>query len=343
MWKHLSHEERYLISKLCSCGYSMRRIARILSRAPSTISREIRKGKCSQIEGGALLTRYEPGHAEVVTARRAAAKGAPVKIGRDHATAQALERYLSEKRYSPYAALAAARAAGELHTRICCNTLYSYIRKGVLDVDEKRVLRRYRKQGVMHGSDRRRAKTGGKSIDERPPNVSSRHEFGHWEGDLVVSPRGSSRAVLTLLERKTRMLFAVLIENKSQAAVNSGLNLIERALGRTFPLIFKSITFDNGSEFLDASTMSESVFGSGRRIGEIYYAHPYRSSERGSNENANRLLRRAFPKGTPFDRVSQRDLLHHVAWVNAYPRRILKGKCANELYAEEVKKLLAAS
>jgi len=159
----------------------------------------------------------------------------------------------------------------------------------------------------------------------------------------VVGPRGSSRAVLTLLERKTRMLFAVLIENRSQAAVNSGLDLIEQTLGRSFPMIFKSITFDNGSEFLDARAMSTSGFGSNKRIGEIYYAHPYRSSERGSNENANRLIRRAFPKGTSFDLVSPRDLLQHVAWVNAYPRRIFNGKCANDLYAEEVKKLLAVS
>ena len=89
----------------------------------------------------------------------------------------------------------------------------------------------------------------------------------------------------------------------------------------------KTVTFDNGSEFLNFQALERSATGEKRF--EVFYAHPYSSWERGSNENANGLMRRFFPKGTDFSKVSIRRINAAAAWINSYPRRILNGLSAN--------------
>ncbi len=102
---------------------------------------------------------------------------------------------------------------------------------------------------------------------------------------------------MTLVERKTRMLRVRKLSDKTQASVLQALKAIERSMGvGPFRSMFKSITADNGSEFLDVEQMERSGFSKKRRV-KLYYAHPYSSWERGSNENANRMVRRFVAKG----------------------------------------------
>lgn len=95
--------------------------------------------------------------------------------------------------------------------------------------------------------------------------------------------------------------------------------------------MFKSITADNGSEFLNHTGIKEAA-----GCGEVYYAHPYSSWERGSNENGNKILRRFIPKGTDINNVTEEELQRYEDWVNNYPRRILKYKTANEIFEQAV-------
>lgn len=344
----LSYEERIKIRALLTAGHTRAEIAYYLNRSRSCIGREINRGLCEQkIKKRKVSIRYEPDFAEKCHATAQSKKGRKLKIGSDHETAAALDRYVIEERYSPAAAVMKAAANGEMKTRIARSTYYEYIHKGVTAVEEKHL--RYgfnpRKKEPLSFEQRRTSRhvRAGESIEHRPKHVLRRREFGHWEGDLVIGARKAGPAILTLVERKTRMLFATKISDTRTSSVVDAFDRIERKLGSLIRPIFKSITFDNGHEFRDADGIKRSIEQrdpGGERIGKIYYAHPYCSSERGSNENINRMLRIAFPKGTDFSTVSDDELACQVLWINNYPRAILNGKCAEECFEKELNSLL---
>ena len=170
-------------------------------------------------------------------------------------------------------------------------------------------------------------------LEDRPDHVDDREEFGHWEIDLVVGPTNASNAaLLTLLERKTRTLICRKLPDKSQASVLRALKTIERELGTVeFRKQFKSITADNGSEFLDVEALQRSAFSKQQRT-TLFYAHPYSSWERGSNENANRMLRRFIAKGRDISTFTHRTVMDITHWINNYPRRLLLYKSPQQCF-----------
>ncbi len=102
-----------------------------------------------------------------------------------------------------------------------------------------------------------------------------------------------------------------------------------------FKAVFKFITADNGSEFLDYEALEASVLGTFSRT-RIYYAHPYSSWERGSNENANRIIRRFIPKGCDISKFTHKQIKRIEEWINNYPRKILDFKTAEEMFTQEL-------
>ena len=119
----------------------------------------------------------------------------------------------------------------------------------------------------------------------------------------------------------------MLTKNKTQAEVLRALRKLARKMKGNFAEVFKTITADNGSEFLDGEGIKKAI-----RCSEIYYAHPYSSWERGSNENGNRMLRRFIPKGTDIGKITAKQLRAIETWLNNYPRKILAYQTANEVY-----------
>lgn len=129
-------------------------------------------------------------------------------------------------------------------------------------------------------------------------NAKDRSEFGRWEGDLVTSPRdGENGAFLTVIERKTRFYYMIPIKNKKSKSVYIAINKLNKLYGDDFRKIFKSITFDNGSEFARFKDIEKKPGTKVYRT-KVYFAHPYASSERVSNEKCNQLIRYYIPKGT---------------------------------------------
>lgn len=126
----------------------------------------------------------------------------------------------------------------------------------------------------------------------------------------------------------------MMIPDKTRESVVQALDRLERRYGKMFSTIFKTITVDNGGEFSDCEGMERSVFKSRGRRTKIYYCHPYCSSERGSNEKQNQMIRRKFPKGTNFDKVSQKEVKAVEQWLNNYPRKSLGWKSANDVFQE---------
>ena len=234
-------------------------------------------------------------------------KGRGLKIGHDHRLARHIEEKIKNERWSPDAIIGNIKAEGlQFERSICTKTLYNYIDKGIFaDISNKDLW--VKKDGAKRGYRKIRTvalnNKNGKSISERPKEADERTEQGHWEIDLVVGKQGTRPVILTLVERKNRKSLYVLVKNKTQKEVIAAIRRVRRRVGGDFSDVFKSITADNGSEFLDSEAMKKAA-----KCGEIYYAHPYSSWERGSNENGNRILRRFVPKGTDIGKLTEEDL-----------------------------------
>lgn len=183
----------------------------------------------------------------------------------------------------------------------------------------------------------------GESIEQRPEEIDEREEFGHWEGDTVYSVKGkrkTTRALLTLTERKTRKEIIIAIPNRKAETVVKALDALERKLGaRRFRAIFKSITFDNGTEFAAAEELERSCVNKRLPRTKVYFCHPYSSWERGTNENTNGMIRRRFPKGTNFAAVTNAQIAQAENWINNYPRKILGYKSSEIVFRECLREL----
>lgn len=347
--KYLNENERYVIEVELAAGTSKSEIARKLKRARCTIQREITRGLVEQMDGntGKTYLVYKADWAQKAAKRRWQAKGTALKIGHDFDTAETLERLIRDNKWSPDAALGYAIKNKLISTIITTPTLYSYIKAGVLSITEKDLprqgaQRKKNKEIYRHAHHNIR----GKSIEARPKEASARNTFGHWEGDLIVGKKGTKTVCLTLVERMTRYVITRELPSKQAANVVNAFDYLEKCYGRRFMDIFKTVTFDNGTEFADFEGMEKSRYKS-RRDEEgkggrclIYYAHPYCSRERGSNENCNGLLRRAgIKKSSNIALLGTEAVKQATAWVNNLPRRILGYQTAKEAFEKEVANL----
>ena len=146
--------------------------------------------------------------------------------------------------------------------------------------------------------------------------------------------KGSGSAcLLTLTERKSRREIIRKLPDKTQDSVIRELDVLERQLGRKgFSQMFKTITADNGSEFLNSRLMERSCLSRRKQRTQVFYAHPYSAYERGTNENINRMIRRFIPKGTDISRYTKREIKRIEQWLNTYPRKILDYMTPQEAY-----------
>jgi IS30 family transposase len=146
--------------------------------------------------------------------------------------------------------------------------------------------------------------------------------------------------LLVLVERKSRKTLLFKLRSQTQKEVHRQIEQYEKKIGfKRFREVFKSITVDNGSEFLDWRNLERSSVSikQGAARTRIYYCHPYHSWERGTNEQVNGHLRRFIPKGCSIAKYSTKEILDIQEWINNYPRKILNGKSANEAIQEEIK------
>lgn len=342
-WKQISEKERYKIEALYEQGLSPAQIGNTLNpkRDRRTIERELKRGLVEQKRMNPSFKKNEPlciiketYKADVAQMRhniQAANKGRGLKIGNDQKLADYIESKIKNEKWSPDVIIGRLKAKGwGYKTTICTKTVYNYIDKGIFrevtnkDLWVKKDGCRKRNYGKIRTVALNNKK--GKSITERPKEAEERGEAGHWEIDLVVGKQGTKPVILTLVERKARKSLYVLAKNKTQKEVIAAIKRARRRVSGDFSAVFKTITADNGSEFLDSEAIKKA---SG--CVEVYYAHPYSSWERGSNENSNRILRRFVPKGTDIGKLTAKELQRIEDWVNNYPRKIHNYKTANEM------------
>lgn len=338
-YKHLTEIERYKIEAYLKDKKKAWQIAELLGKSERTIQREIKRGTVILLNSE--LMEYKAYCADVAQRKyyeNAANKGRGYKIGNDHELVEYIERMIIEGKYSPDAVIGRIKLEGKrFKTTICTKTLYNYIDAGLflqltnkdLQVKKDGKKRTYKKTKVALNN------TKGTSIEERPKEVESRDEYGHWEMDCVVGGQNKGKAVLLVLsERKSREEIIFKMKEKTQECVKKAIDSLERKLGyNQFSEIFKTITVDNGSEFLDFKGIETSIKRRRKTRTKVFYAHPFSSWERGTNENTNKLIRRFIPKGSSIDDIPLSMIRYIENWLNNYPRRILGYRTPNEVKA----------
>ncbi len=285
-YHQLTQEERYRITALKMSGNSQAQIARALDRDPSTISRELKRNATAH-DGG---YRAEKAHSYAVARRRRSRRKA-------HFSADEMAHVveLVRQRWSPEQISGALKKTGEL--LISHETIYRKLRWDKRIGGElwkyTRIMSKFGRKRYR-GKDSRGVLPGKRSIHERPAEVENRRTIGHWEADTVMG-RDNRHSLLTLVERKTGYAIIKKLKTRTKHEVTrAAMRAITQHERR-----FKTITFDNGTEFHDYKKLEQ------RFTLKCYFATPYHSWERGSNENLNGLIRQYLPKGMCLRDVTQ--------------------------------------
>ncbi|WP_171000583.1 IS30 family transposase [Companilactobacillus huachuanensis] len=327
---HLTEIERGKIASLHQLGHSNRKIAKILSVCPQTINNELKRGEIRQVKKINGITKYhdeyipEAAQARYVDRRKACHR--PIKMPQVLEFIAYFVRHFKDDGWSPDAAFGRAKTSGlfEPDEMVCTQTLYKYIDAQLLEVRNidliSKMSRKLPKRVVRINKH-----VLGLSIEDRPIEVETRNEFGHFEIDTIVGLRnGQESVILTMIERKTRFQIIRLIDGRDADSVAYTMNQIIDEYGS----VIKSITADNGPEFSTLTSVMDS-------IAPVYFTHPFTSSERGTNEVHNRMVRRDFPKGISLDEATPAEVAQTAKKLNNLPRKIVGYQTPTELFNKQ--------
>jgi IS30 family transposase len=307
----LSLSEREEISRGVVAGRSMRSIAASLGRAPSSVSREIRRnGGChgyraSSADQAAWDKAHRPKSCKLAQNRALA-----------RIVAQKLKMFWSPEQIAGW--LKCTYPEDENY-QVSQETIYRSLFIQARGALKKELLQHLRRTRVMRRSRHHTQKTDDHgrisntiSISERPPSVEDRAVPGHWEGDLIFGTHSSQ--IVTLVERQTRYVMMAKVDSKDTETVINALVKHAQQLPRE---LYASLTWDRGKEMADHQrfTLATDI--------KVYFCDPQNPWQRGSNENTNGLLRQYFPKGTDLSVHTQAKLNAVARQLNARPRKTL--------------------
>ena len=307
----LSVAEREEISRGLVSGDSMRTIAASLGRAPSTVSREIRRN------GGRAS--YRATRADQSTWDRAL-RPKTCKLTNNRELAQIVARKLKQL-WSPVqiAGWLKQTSSDNEHFQVSHETIYRTLYIQARGALKKELVQHLRRTRVMRRSRHHTQKTSDHgritnavSISERPPSAEDRAVPGHWEGDLIFGTNNSQ--IATLVERQTRYVMMAKVDGKDTKTV---INALIKHAHKLPTELYKSLTWDRGKEVADHErfTLATDI--------KVYFCDPQSPWQRGSNENTNGLLRQYLPKGTDLSLHSQAKLNTIARKLNERPRKTL--------------------
>jgi transposase, IS30 family len=312
-YHQLTQDERYAMGSMIQRGYSFREIALVLGRSPSTISRERRRNATTH-DGH---YRHEKAHQYAMARRRRTRKQPQYSYEEWTSVEQQLRDDWSPQQI-------AGRARLNRQQIMSVQTMYRYIkldrREGGDLWRRLRIVSKFARK--RRGSPATRGRLAGKRhISERPACVEKRRVQGHWEGDTVM---GSDlrHCVLTLVERVSGFTIIKKLIARSKEEAAAALKSILRRLNARVT----TITLDNGTEFHDYAKV-EAVHPV-----KFYFANPYHSWERGTNENTNGLIRQYLPKGSCFKQLTQEECDQIANKLNDRPRLRLGFETPNEVF-----------
>ncbi|KRL37257.1 IS30 family transposase [Liquorilactobacillus uvarum] len=355
--KHLTAFERGQIDYLWNIEkiHNQAEIARRLHRTVMTINNELRRSQ--RYSDYHLMPRkwrayrYNAEEAQQYANLRQSRIGTKKKYTKKKA--RIIARRILDDKWSP-------QMIAETHKelKLSRNTIYNWIYRGMIpgvSEDNLRYQKRFKRRKStrlleMSAKERqveelkiqeRRVKQQEKrvirplkhSIEERSPAVNSRRLFGHWEVDCVLPKKGYKKVFVTFCERKTRYYIALKADSQSGKAVCKVLDQFMHLFGKRSKYIVQSFTFDNGFEFTNHFVINK-VQKEFRIM--AYFAHPYSPAERGSNENANRMLREYFPKKTHFEYINNDDIRRVLHKINKRPKAVLNYKTPRDVFRQKM-------
>lgn len=335
--KHLDYNERLCIERWFNRDKKTKaEIAVLLDRCEKTIRNEIKRGLVKNLTSELIeIWVYSADVSQQKYEYYLKAKGPKLKIDNDYELKEYVEKSIKEYKKSPEV-IAKEIKNMNFKTKICARTIRNNIYAGdIYDIKSTDMI--YNKEYKNKNKDKTICEKvpPEKSIDYRPKEANTREEYGHWEGDLIIGKRKKGAVLFTLTERMTREEIIVKIPGKKGEYVAKALDMIEKKYKNIFYNKFKTITFDNGVEFRNWKSLEKSYDNRRKKSRiQVYYAHPYCSGERGSNENANRLIRRFIPKGTDITTISEEFIQYIEDWINNYPRAMFNYKSTNEILSQ---------
>lgn len=302
-YQQLTLEERTMIYGFCKVDYSISKIAKELGRNKSTISREIQRNTGKR--------GYRPRQADEMAIERKKSAYKAVKW-----TSEIEDRVsnLMKEKWSPEQISAWLKKYNSI--TICHQRIYQFIEEDKMSggnlyrnlrQGNKKRRKKYGKNASKRGQIQNRV-----PISKRPGYIEKRSTTGHWEGDTIIG-KNHKKAMITLVERKHGFTVIEKVESKNAELV---AKKICKALLKYKDKV-KSITFDNGLEFAAHEMVSKSLNC------KIFFADPFSSYQRGTNENTNGLIRQYFPKGSDFDDYSDEDVQKVMISLNNRPRKRL--------------------
>jgi len=313
MSAQITLEERYAIMGLKKARLSIRAIARELGRAPSTISRELRRN----VRPTGYYT-PEVAHSYAVARRRRSRRN--THFTQDEWT---LVEHLVALDWSPEQVSGWLRLHGILS--ISHETIYLRVWHDKQDGGElwRHLRQALKRRKRHHGHERRGRLAGKRHISERPAEVEGRTTLGHWEIDTVKGDSQACHSVVTMVERATG--YTMIGKLERHTAAHAAERLVEMIMRAG---TVATITADNGTEFHNYKDV-EAATGV-----EFYFATPHHSWERGTNENTNGLIRQYLPKRTSMAHITQRHCEAIEAKLNSRPRKRLGYRTPEECYAQ---------
>ena len=209
--------------------------------------------------------------------------------------------------------------------RIAYKTIYNWIDQGLLDINVIDL--------PDHGIRRKRAKetrgsfSHGRSIEDRPTEISDRNTSDHFEADTILSGKRKGQAVATFIERKSRLTIVKRLNGRNSTSMTKAVLELANQLGDNL----KTLTVDHGKKFANYNLIEEQTGV------PLYFAHAYSPHERGSNENRNRVLRRFTPKGQPIDEITDDELIQINWYLNSRPLKCLNWRTPIEIFLRNLR------
>lgn len=322
-YTHFTTDERKYLQQLLGEGLSFRKIAAILERSPSSISREVRRNRSKRKPHKVIYNDYWYNYhrADILYIQRRRAH-----------TRSALKPDTPEWRYiikglrkfwSPETICGRWRRKHPHWKPLCASTIYRYIKLGKFPkITPQNNLRRRGKRIMTRNANYNTIQPD-RTIPEWPDVIRNRLRVGDWEGDTVQGGTGKG-CIVSMVDRKTRLLKMALLPKRTAKNTRA---VIEKLMDG---LPVNSISFDNGSEFAEFRELEESLDTL------VYFAEPHKPWQRGTNENTNDIIRFFFPKGFDFRTVTDEDIQYVEDLINNRPKKCLGWKTPNEVWRESV-------
>jgi transposase, IS30 family len=305
-YKQLTQEQRYQIYALKQADQQNKRIAEIVGVHASTISRELKRNL------GKKGYRPKQAHQKAQARKHGAKK--QIRLETWEYIEQKLKREWSPEQVS-------GRLQRHHKVKISHEWIYQYIlaNKAVGGSLYKHLRCQKRNRKRYGCNERRGSLPNRRSIDERPKMVEERSRIGDWESDTIIG-KNHQQAIVTIVDRKSRLLLMQKVEKRTAEKVGEATIKMLSTEAR------KTLTSDNGKEFASHEFVAESL-----NI-DFFFAHPFSSWERGTNENTNGLIRQYFPKHSTFTTITDQDVIAVMDKLNNRPRKCLGFMTPNEVY-----------